>query len=68
MGFGDKKLYAKFHRRKQQLELAIVVVVAVYGAGSEQALASTVGPLMEVPVLVALVYVVEWLRARRQWT
>jgi ACR3 family arsenite transporter len=39
----------------------------VYSAGSGQALASTVGPLIEVPVLVALVYVLRWLRKRWQW-
>jgi ACR3 family arsenite transporter len=47
-------------------ELAIAVSVGVWGAASWQALAGVVGPLIEVPVLVALVYVALWLR-RRWW-
>lgn len=42
-------------------ELAIAVSIGTFGAASAQALAGTVGPLIEIPVLVGLVYVMRWL-------
>ncbi|MGE3231891.1 MAG: ACR3 family arsenite efflux transporter [Hyphomicrobium sp.] len=46
-------------------ELAIAVAIGTFGITSPEALAGVVGPLVEVPVLVGLVYAA--LAARRRW-
>lgn len=45
-------------------ELAIAVAIGTFGVTSGQALAGVVGPLIEVPTLVALVYAALWARKR----
>ena len=61
----ERNTSVAFTAAGNNFELAIAVSIAVFGVTSGQALAGTIGPLIEVPVLVALVYVALW--AKRRW-
>ena len=57
-----------FTAASNNFELSLAIAISVYGSGSDQSIAATFGPLLEVPILLALCFVAQLLKFHLAWS
>ncbi|CAI5756043.1 unnamed protein product [Candida verbasci] len=56
-----------FTASSNNFELSLAVAISIYGSGSKQAIASTFGVLLEVPILLVLSYLARYFKNKLSW-
>lgn len=57
-----------FTAASNNFELSLAIAISLYGSGSDQSIAASFGPLLEVPILLALCFVAQLLKIKFEWS
>lgn len=57
-----------FTAASNNFELSLAIAISLYGSGSQESIAATFGPLLEVPILLLLCFVAQYFKLRFLWS